>query len=474
MAIATSCTFDRENINKEEDYEGHLLVSLKGEETDDRTPVEAILVLDVSGSMSWSRGSEQRKIDAVKETARTLVDNLSSQDEIAIVTFRDIVNVVLPRQKVENKEAIYAAIDSIMANANTNFSGGILQGLSEVDEKFEGVKRLMVLTDGLPNVGVTDPEGLRELVSSRDSSATLSFFGFGMDCNQELLTSLAQAGGGSYYFIENTNDVKNVFARELGGILACRAQNIEVKISPNKGNEILEVLNDFTVEELEDGAGKVNAEDLYAGELKSLVLKMKVSKPEGKPKARPFSIAKVEISYHDLESKKKEVVEHNVKVSFVKPEDADEKPNVEVIEQVAILEAAKAQREAVKLADAGKFEMAQQVLTSGGVMLDMAADLGSSYCSEVIGDYQAASVSLKKKNYRPKAGRKLSAAAAGVRRGKLTNDGVFAGRVANNRQQEMVENFQKKPESQEEPQPADPAPSSSSEPKGFSKKRSRG
>ena len=235
----------------------------------------------------------------MKDTAATLVRNLTDKDRIAIVTFSTSVSVLLPSQGAGNKEPVLRAIEQLTPTSSTNMSGGLIEGLRQIEEQFDGVQRIMLLTDGLANVGVSSREGLLALVKERDSKATISTFGFGAEgdgyggCDQELLADMAKAGGGNFYFI-NDRDIGNVFARELGGIVSCQAQNITVKVTPNNGHEVVEVLNDFTVED-QNGTAVVTAGDIYVGEKKHVLFKMKISKPNGEAKDRPFSFAKVEV-----------------------------------------------------------------------------------------------------------------------------------------------------------------------------------
>jgi len=139
---------------------------------------------------------------------------------------------------------------------------------------------------------------------------------------------------------------------------------------------VLEVLNDFTVDD-KDGEAVINAEDLFAGETKHILVRFRVAKPEGKPKARPFSVAHVIVSYDGVKTKKHEKHELNPKVTFVKAKDADDEPVLEVAEQVALIEAANAQLKAVEAAEKGDWSGAQGFLRSAQVMCNSLVDRGS-------------------------------------------------------------------------------------------------
>jgi len=416
--VAVAAQLDRRKVDRAGDYEGHLMVSIEGSDADfKRTPLCTVLVVDVSGSM----GGE--KLRLLKETASKIAKNLTDTDEIAIVAFASHVETVLERTSAANKEKVLAAISRLRATTMTNMSGGFMQGLRQVNEKFKGVKRIMLLTDGMANEGIKDHEELVGMVKGRDSSGTLSTFGFGTDCDQELLADMAKAGGGNYYFISEA-DIKNVFARELGGMLSCIGQNIEVRIRPNKGGEVLEVLNDFTVDD-SDGVAVVNAEDLFAGETKHVLVRLRVARPDGKPKARPFSVAHVEVSWDSVKSKKHEKLELNPKVTFVKEKDADEEPVLEVAEQVALIEAANAQIAAVEAAERGDFDGARGILRGTQAAFAGLVDRGSDSVKGLVGTMGASARGFTAQRYTAAYGSTVSNAASNATKfRKAAGDGA--------------------------------------------------
>jgi len=413
--IAAAAQLDRRRVDKAEDYEGHLMVSIEGSDADfKRTPICTVLVLDVSLSMAGE------KLEQLKATARKIAQNLTDKDEIAIVAFSSHVETVLERTSAANREAILAAISRLHTMGCTNMSGGFMQGLRQVNEKFKGVKRIMLLTDGQANEGIKDHEGLTGMVKGRDSSCSLSTFGFGTDCDQELLADMAKAGGGNYYFISG-EDIKNVFARELGGMLSCIGQNLEVRIQPNKGGEVLEVLNDFTVDD-KDGVAVINAEDLFAGETKHVLVKLRVARPSGKPKARPFSVAHVTVSWDGVKSKKHEKLELNPKVTFAK--EADAEPVLEVAEQVALIEAANAQLAAVEAAERGDFDGARGILRGTQAAFAGLVNRGSESVKGLVGTMGASAKGFTAATYNATYGSTVSNAAVGAKKfRKAAGDG---------------------------------------------------
>ena len=143
----------------------YLRVGLKGFEADDlgeRRPVNIAIVIDKSGSMSGE------KIAKAKEAAIMAIRRLCSNDIVSVVTYDSKVNVLVPATKATDKETIFRAIRRINAGGTTALHGGVCKGGKEV-KKFlcaNRVNRVILLSDGLANVGPDTPEALGSLGAS--------------------------------------------------------------------------------------------------------------------------------------------------------------------------------------------------------------------------------------------------------------------------------------------------------------------
>lgn len=462
MPISAKARFEKNKLDKSKSHSGYLMVSLAAKDSDFvRTPASFTLVLDVSGSMgdgvsygftnatSWPPQRPQvygcwnqkptydwynpvvtkTKMDLLKETATKFIDNLAEQDEISIVVFDANVRVLAPRQSGANKGMLKALVSSLTPGSSTNMSGGLLQALQLVNKEFQGVKRVMVLTDGIANAGISTPDGLKSVVTqmvtaadSKKAYCTLSTFGFGTDCNQELLADMAKIGMGNYYFITDGLDLQNTFAKELGGVLSCMAQNIEIKVAPNRGVKIESILNNFTVGD-DNGVAIIKAEDIYASENKHVLIRISM-KEVSKPKPRPVSLGHVEISFDDLASKKRHTLTLNPKITYVKASDADAIPILEVAEQVAILEAAKAHKEAVKFANLGNFVGANNILRSASFALNDAVGRGSEIAMFASSIHTTTTDNLASDKYTTSYGATVTASADSTLKTRVGSSGM--------------------------------------------------
>lgn len=238
-----------------------------------RVPLNVSLVLDRSGSMSGD------KIAYAKRAARFLVDQLSKDDYLSIVNYDDRVEVTSPSQAVKNKEGLKHQVDALYDRGSTNLSGGMLEGFSQVKTtRKEGyVNRVLLLTDGLANEGITEPAALKRLVEKKyqEEGIALSTFGLGADYNEDLLTMLAETGRANYYFIDSPDKIPQLFARELKGLLSVVAQNALVQISLPAGLQCEKVYG--YPYEVKDGQVQVRFNDINANDEKAILIKLRAT-----------------------------------------------------------------------------------------------------------------------------------------------------------------------------------------------------
>jgi uncharacterized protein YegL len=204
-------------------------VQLKAPESEERTPIHLCCVIDTSASMSIGN-----KLENVKRSLQFLLDFLTPQDTISIVTFSQVAQTILPPTAVTalEKDNIRTRISLIKTESNTNISGGIIQARGLLNSDSSNVKQsILLLTDGVANAGLIKPKDIIELVENTItgvSGSSLSCIGYGSDHNVELLQTMATEGCGSYYVVNNLEDVATVFGDVLGGLISCFAQQVHI------------------------------------------------------------------------------------------------------------------------------------------------------------------------------------------------------------------------------------------------------
>ncbi len=147
-------TLDHQLLAVEADNDVHLLLELTAPQPDDdaaRAPLELAVVLDRSGSM-WGD-----KMHVARTCAAFLAERLGPQDRMAVVAFDDQVELVVPLDTVN--AAVTAAIAGLDARGTTNLSGGWLQAAQQLRGTGVAQRRILLLTDGQANVGITERHG---------------------------------------------------------------------------------------------------------------------------------------------------------------------------------------------------------------------------------------------------------------------------------------------------------------------------
>jgi Ca-activated chloride channel family protein len=224
---------DRRYIRSAHRSERFVLVELEAPaapQQPTRDPVNLAFVLDRSGSMSG------QKIELAKRAIETAVDRLLPTDRFAIVCYDDRIDVVVDGTNA-SREAKTNAIErlrSIDARGSTDLGGGFMRGAEQVAlaVQKQGVNRVLLLTDGLANQGITDPGELtRHAGELRARGVTTTTFGVGEDFDEALLQSMADAGGGHFYFIGNAAQIQDLIASEVGELLQVVARNVVLEIT---------------------------------------------------------------------------------------------------------------------------------------------------------------------------------------------------------------------------------------------------
>jgi Ca-activated chloride channel family protein len=333
------------------------------------------LVIDRSGSMTGP------KLEVAKRCAAYLVHRLASTDQLALVTYDDTVQLVAPLAPVN--QALRGAIAAVFAGGSTNLSGGWLKGLEELKRSDEaGPRKILLLTDGLANVGVTDSGSLVAMArnASRADVGTTTI-GFGHDFDEDLLTSMADAGGGNAHYAATPDEAPGIFAQEFEGLVKLIAQNLSVEIRPSQDVKMLGVLNEYPEIPVPGGV-QMQMGDVYGEERRRVVFELHI--PEV-AKLGVQTVAEVVVRYVAVGDS---IAAHEltlpITVNMVSADEAKaSNPDDEVVEEVVVLKAALAEEEARKLADQGEFQSAQERLTASAQELRAMAP-GSAKADELL------------------------------------------------------------------------------------------
>jgi len=336
----------------------YLRVALTGFDLDDRgqrPPVNIALVIDISGSM---RGE---KIARAKEAAIMAIDRLGAADIISVVTYQSTVDVLIPATKVTDKQAVFRKIRNINAGGSTALFAGVSKGAEEV-RKFladDRPARLVLLSDGLANVGPQTPAELGALGNSLiKEGISVTTIGLGLNYNEDLMTRLAYESDGNHYFVEEAGKLAAVFDSEFGQALSIVARDIRTQITCAPGVRPVRLLG---------RSGTINGQkvfvlvnQLHSKHEKFILLEVEVP-PTPADSTRP--LATVSVTYDNMRTGTSDRLGRSLEVSFTRSKELVEaRTNATVAVDVVELIAAERNALAVQLRDAGKIEDARRNL----------------------------------------------------------------------------------------------------------------
>ncbi len=211
-----------------------LHIGIKGYELINMRKPQANLVflLDTSGSMN-----QPNKLPLLISSFKLLLSTLADDDTVSIVSYAGSAGMVLEPTSAKNKAAIMSALEQLRAGGSTAGGEGIelAYRLAKEHYKPKGINRVILATDGDFNVGISDPEALKQYIQDkRDSGIFLSVLGFGRgNYNDALMQALAQNGNGNAAYIDTLSEARKVLVEEASSTLFPIAKDVKIQIEFN-------------------------------------------------------------------------------------------------------------------------------------------------------------------------------------------------------------------------------------------------
>ena len=178
--------------------------------------------------------AREDRLELVKDSLRKLVRALGRGDSIAVVAFGDDARVVLPPTRATDEETILAAIDELQPGGSTNLEAGLGSATALARETLlgDGIDRIVLASDGVANVGLTDADGiLRQIRDDAAAGIELVSVGVGMgNYNDALLEQLADQGDGFYAYVNDLAEARRLFTEDLTGTLQTVALDAKVQV----------------------------------------------------------------------------------------------------------------------------------------------------------------------------------------------------------------------------------------------------
>ncbi|MCB9654491.1 MAG: VWA domain-containing protein [Deltaproteobacteria bacterium] len=241
--------------------------------TQSRPSLAVALVIDRSGSMAGE------KMMRAREAAKALVARLLDDDQVALISYASDFSEDVPLVRIKGqRERIARAIDRLLDGGGTNLGGGLTAAIKALTGPtiHAEARRVILLSDGNANQGVTDPATLAQRVqAARQDGITVSTLGLGLDFNEDLMTLIAESAGGGYYYARNAEAIDDAFEAELNGLTKLAARTVEVGFELGENDSVATVYGYRT--ELHQGRIVLPVGDMSAGEHRRIMVELSLA-----------------------------------------------------------------------------------------------------------------------------------------------------------------------------------------------------
>ena len=344
--------------------EGELsvLIKLDGKDVPQvaRQPMDLAIVIDRSGSMTGD------KIASVKVAALELLKRLVPDDRVTLVSYASDVQVHAVQQSMDKAgiERLRNDILRLSAGGSTALGPATMKAseLLKQNRDDEGrLSHMLLLSDGIANVGISDTETLGNFCAEGFAKGiSVSTLGVGLDYNEDLMTKMADEGGGQYHYVREEQMIATVLDDELKGLMATVARDIELEVACEPGIAVKQVFGYAAT--ITDDKTRIRVGSLRSGQNRDVLLllsydAMVASQDE-------MALANVSLHFKDvMNDSAKETVSLVPLVSSTLDKVAvSDSENTEVTVRLAEVRSLEQLKAVAKAVDRGDFVQAEQVI----------------------------------------------------------------------------------------------------------------
>jgi len=198
----------------------------------DAPPLNLVFLVDTSGSMMG-----EDRLPLARKALNVLIDQLRPQDRVAMVAYAGSAGAVLAPTDGRSKLKMRCALGALQAGGSTAGGQGLelAYGLAKQNFTKGSVNRVILVTDGDFNVGISDPARLKDFVADqRKSGVYLSVYGFGRgNYNDTMMQALAQNGNGVAAYVDTLNEARKLLRDDFQASLFPIADDVKIQVEFN-------------------------------------------------------------------------------------------------------------------------------------------------------------------------------------------------------------------------------------------------
>lgn len=319
-------------------------------------PLNMALVIDKSGSMA-----ALDKLTRVKAALLTFVNQLRETDVLSITIFDSEAEVLMPARVIGDKESVRRLIRGIEPGSSTNIHAGLMLGYHEALKNYRtnATNRVVLLTDGIANRGVTDPDRIaQDSLRFNDRGIDLTTIGVGLDLNKDLLRTLAKSGRGLFHFVADTEDITKVFVKEVQSLVSPVASEPNLEIEYDSSLELAQVYG-YEPQSYRNGI-RIKLDNMNSGMTQVVLLRFKLAR---KPPYHWRLPVRVRFTYYDLEENRQVVKTEESFLTWRNGATSDMLRDGEVGKNYTIALLAQAIRDMAAASEAHRYREAERLLT---------------------------------------------------------------------------------------------------------------
>jgi Ca-activated chloride channel homolog len=195
-----------------------------------RRPISLTLVLDTSGSMAGERMSR------LKAAVKAMAAQLKSGDIVSAVSWNTANLVLLDGHEVTgpNDSTLLSLANTLESGGGTDLHGGLVAGYQLATENYgtSRLNRVVLISDGEANVGITD----EELIALRSEDADeegiyMVGVAVGPGGNDALMDVVTDNGRGASLYIDSEAEAAEMLGARFDEVMEVAARGVEVELT---------------------------------------------------------------------------------------------------------------------------------------------------------------------------------------------------------------------------------------------------